>query len=360
MASLLAKLRAVQNRFNPLLMRYHNLISEDTPTSNATQLAERLLLTQTVPEVLHLLSHSYHAISDLTIDWELAPPRQMRAVLAPAIQQLVQLTEGMNPWGLTIPSNFGQQPQAPAAGTANTSTPNAPASTAASTGSATTAQSASPSTAAGGVVPEVTYMTTTFPAEGGEATTTFTTRPAADFETASGPNSASSSGTAPSRTPVVTASIDLTGSPNPGFTAALNTAYAIANRIAAIQSGQQPNQQPQQQQQQQQQSQQTQQPRQEQQQQQPQQQPTQQQTVPGQARGSSIVTLPVGMIDIPANVEFFMEVGPSTITIDSVEATMVTSGSFTPGTNGIATDGNRKCICLLFSYNPVIARQLMS
>lgn len=347
MAALLARLQALQLRFNPLLTRYHNLIAEDTPTSNPQQLAERLALTQTVPEVLHLLSHAYHAISELTIDWESAPPRQMRPLLAPAIQQLVQLTEGMNPWGLSIPA-FGQQPQSAGANTSNASATSTSAASGSAAGpSPATATSASSlssqptSSTNAGSVPEVTYMTTTFPAEGGEATTTFTTRPAANFETAPGATNSSSGSSAPNRTPVVTASIDFAAR-NSGFTAALNAAYAIANRLAAHQVGHHHGQpQPQPQSQQQPQSHQA--PQQE---QQPSSQPPQPQQPPpqpqqGQARGGSIVTLPVGMIDIP-NLEFFMEVGPSTITIDSVEATMVTSGGFTPGTNGAAIDGNRK------------------
>ncbi|XP_026277950.1 large proline-rich protein bag6-A isoform X1 [Frankliniella occidentalis] len=338
MAALMTKLRALQTRFDPLLTRYHNLITEDSPTNNPQQLAERLSLTQTVPEVLHLLSHAYHAISELTIDWELAPPRQMRPLLAPAIQQLVQLTEGMNTWGLTIPPPaFGQPAQTAAANAGNstaTSGSTASSSASASTSSSSAPPSASASSGSSGTAPEVTYMTTTFPAEGGEATTTFTTRPAANFETAPGASNTTGNGSTSNRSPVVTASIDISNR-NPGLNAALSAALALANRLAThpIPHQAAPSQQQQQQQPPQQQQDQQQQPN------QPQAQQPQQPQQAQQSRGGSIVTLPVGMIDIPTNVEFFMEVGPSTITIDSLEATMVTSGSFTPGTNG-TTDGN--------------------
>ncbi|KAK3907617.1 Large proline-rich protein BAG6 [Frankliniella fusca] len=332
MSALMTKLRALQTRFDPLLSRYHNLITEDSATNNPQQLAERSSLTHIVPEVLHLLSHAYHAISELTIDWEQAPPRQMHPLLAPAIQQLVQLTEGMNTWGLTIPPPpFGQMAQTAAANAGNSTASSgstAPSPASASASSSSTSPSAAVSSSSSATAPEVTYMTTTFPAEGGEATTTFTTRPAANFEAASGSTNAQGTGSASNRSPVVTTSIDISNR-NPGLNAALSAALALANRLAThpiphqAASSQQP---PQQQQQQQ--------PDQQQQPNQPQSQPQAQQT-----RGGSIVTLPVGMIDIPTNVEFFMEVGPSTITIDSLEATMVTSGSFTPGTNG-TTDGN--------------------
>ncbi|XP_034233210.1 large proline-rich protein BAG6 [Thrips palmi] len=397
MAELLSQLREVQARVNPLLIRYHNLFTNDPPTTNARQLARRQKLSQAVPEVLHLLSHAYHAVSDLTTYWDRPPPRQMRPLQAPAIQQLVQLTEGMNPWGVNIPGAalFAQQSQPATSNASATTGPgatrpstvgaaaaaaagaparetgaaaffaasaaaaeaaanaavaaraaaSAAATAAAAPGSTSTAAAASPGAAAQSGVPEMTYMTTTFPAEGGEATTTFSTRPATNFEAAPGTNNSSAApgaAGAANRTPVVTASIDLSGR-NPGLTAALNVAYAIANRFAAHQVGHPPHQQqPQQQSQQPNQPQQPQQSAQQQQAapdqpQQPPQQPPLQPPLHGQAR-AGIVHLPVGMID--ANVEFFMEVGPSTITIDSVEASVVTSNNFTPGTNGAPTDGN--------------------
>lgn len=41
----------------------------------------------------------------------------------------------------------------------------------------------------------------------------------------------------------------------------------------------------------------------------------------------------------PGNVEFFMEVGPGSITIDSLEATVVTNGNSGGTSGGIVTNG---------------------
>jgi hypothetical protein len=54
----------------------------------------------------------------------------------------------------------------------------------------------------------------------------------------------------------------------------------------------------------------------------------------------NFVPLPTFNIN-PGNVEFFMEVGPGSITIDSLETTVVTNGN-TGGTSG-EIDPNGKC-----------------
>lgn len=79
MAALLDDLNRVTERMQPFLQQYHQLMRDDPvfePDSPALQDAQRVF--NSVSEVMHFLSHAYHAMSDIMCEFSGPPPRNLR------------------------------------------------------------------------------------------------------------------------------------------------------------------------------------------------------------------------------------------------------------------------------------------
>lgn len=80
MAKLLDELHKIQERLRPFLDRYHRFMAED-PVVNSEQNSENVQQTQNVinrvSEIMHLLGHAYHSMSDVMVQVSQPPPRPL-------------------------------------------------------------------------------------------------------------------------------------------------------------------------------------------------------------------------------------------------------------------------------------------
>ncbi|XP_076054621.1 uncharacterized protein LOC143033267 isoform X2 [Oratosquilla oratoria] len=140
MVEVLDLYRTVQQRLQPHLQRYYNLMSTDPSfESSESEMRNEQWMLSRVAEVLHFISHAVHAISDIMVDLRRAPPRQLRArpiiIQQPAlVQAQINVTTGTDPLQAVNLRNSAQAPStATTATTAPTSTANpstpAPSST---------------------------------------------------------------------------------------------------------------------------------------------------------------------------------------------------------------------------------------
>ncbi|XP_076263344.1 large proline-rich protein bag6-A isoform X2 [Rhynchophorus ferrugineus] len=74
MAELLTTLNQLQARFAPFLARYQAFMQDD-PQVSAEDLEQTRGLINRVSQILHFLGHAYHSLSDIMINVDLAPPR---------------------------------------------------------------------------------------------------------------------------------------------------------------------------------------------------------------------------------------------------------------------------------------------
>ncbi|KAJ8927917.1 hypothetical protein NQ314_019547, partial [Rhamnusium bicolor] len=76
MAELLTVLGQLQTRFAPFLERYQNFMQEDPEIPPENQAHTQVMLNR-VSEVLHFLGHAYHSLSDIIIRVRTPPPRPL-------------------------------------------------------------------------------------------------------------------------------------------------------------------------------------------------------------------------------------------------------------------------------------------
>ncbi|XP_030750406.1 large proline-rich protein bag6-A isoform X2 [Sitophilus oryzae] len=145
MAELLTTLNQLQVRFAPFLARYQAFMQEDpqVPQENVQQTHEML---NRVSQVLHLLGHAYHSLSDIMINVEQPPPRllycrpiliQHSAVVQAGIpiQVEAQINLSADRAGVSSTTPASNATSGATAGATNTnSAPNATASTGSTTG----------------------------------------------------------------------------------------------------------------------------------------------------------------------------------------------------------------------------------
>ncbi|XP_067134082.1 large proline-rich protein BAG6 isoform X2 [Centruroides vittatus] len=84
LASLLDDLNRLNTRFQPFLQNYSQLLRDDPDVGSNP--AETHNMFNKVSRVLHYISHAYHSISDLTVNYNLAPPRTLRVQVMPSSQ----------------------------------------------------------------------------------------------------------------------------------------------------------------------------------------------------------------------------------------------------------------------------------
>ncbi|XP_072748482.1 uncharacterized protein [Anoplolepis gracilipes] len=108
MAELLQRLSSTQERLRPYLERYCMLTLLDPslpPGSGPNTVEESQRIADGVSEILHLMSHSFHALSDIIIDMSQPPPRNLRcrpiivqhsAILQPGIPIQVEAHISLN------------------------------------------------------------------------------------------------------------------------------------------------------------------------------------------------------------------------------------------------------------------------
>ncbi|XP_014777722.1 large proline-rich protein BAG6 isoform X2 [Octopus bimaculoides] len=94
-AELMTELQEVQRRLQPFLTQYTTLAQNDasytSEQTEARQESERIF--NGVSECLHYMSHIYHSVSDLTVDFSQSPPRHLHAHTAmPALAGLIPST----------------------------------------------------------------------------------------------------------------------------------------------------------------------------------------------------------------------------------------------------------------------------
>nr|CAD7441166.1 unnamed protein product [Timema bartmani] len=79
MADLLDELNRVNERLLPFLQIYHQIMRDDTSyEGNTTGAADSQRIFNQVSQVMHFLSHAYHAMSDVVCDFSTPPPRSLR------------------------------------------------------------------------------------------------------------------------------------------------------------------------------------------------------------------------------------------------------------------------------------------
>ncbi|XP_067008462.2 large proline-rich protein BAG6 [Anabrus simplex] len=79
MAELLDELANVNRRLQPFMAQYHQLMQDDPVyEANATSVQESQRVFSLVSEIMHYLSHAYHALSDIMCDFSQPPPRSLR------------------------------------------------------------------------------------------------------------------------------------------------------------------------------------------------------------------------------------------------------------------------------------------
>lgn len=75
LAELMDSLVSVNTRLQPFLTQYHDLVRDDPVLENSEPQQQ---LFRRVSEVMHFMSHAYHALSDIICDFSLPPPRYLR------------------------------------------------------------------------------------------------------------------------------------------------------------------------------------------------------------------------------------------------------------------------------------------
>ncbi|XP_063235178.1 large proline-rich protein BAG6 isoform X2 [Bacillus rossius redtenbacheri] len=78
MAGVMDELGAVQERLLPFLQQYHRLMRDDPAYDDASEARSAQRVFFLVSEVMHFLSHAYHAMSDIMCDFSSPPPRILR------------------------------------------------------------------------------------------------------------------------------------------------------------------------------------------------------------------------------------------------------------------------------------------
>lgn len=84
LASLLDDLNRLNIRFQPFLQNYTQLLRDDPEISNNPVDTHNMF--NKVSRILHYISHAYHSISDLTVNYNLPPPRVLRVQVMPSSQ----------------------------------------------------------------------------------------------------------------------------------------------------------------------------------------------------------------------------------------------------------------------------------
>ncbi|XP_075230242.1 large proline-rich protein bag6-A isoform X2 [Lycorma delicatula] len=115
MAELLDTLADVNRRLQPFLEQFHQTMRED-PVLESPEETQRMFAQ--VSEVMHFLSHAYHALSDIMCDFSQPPPRYLRcrpvliqhsAVVQTGIPIQAQINLTANALNQNQASNQGQQ-----------------------------------------------------------------------------------------------------------------------------------------------------------------------------------------------------------------------------------------------------------
>ncbi|XP_029165943.1 large proline-rich protein bag6-B [Nylanderia fulva] len=105
MAGLLQRLNNTQDRLRPYLERLYFLTLNDPPFLPGQNVESNQRIVDGVSEILHLMSHSCHALSDIIIDLSQPPPRNLRcrpiivqhsAILQPGIPIQVEAHISLN------------------------------------------------------------------------------------------------------------------------------------------------------------------------------------------------------------------------------------------------------------------------
>lgn len=81
MARLLDELNKIQERLRPFMQRYHTFMAEDPALEGEEGNQDNIRQTQTVinrvSEIMHLLGHAYHSLSDVMVQVNTPPPRPL-------------------------------------------------------------------------------------------------------------------------------------------------------------------------------------------------------------------------------------------------------------------------------------------
>uniref|UniRef100_A0A1B6ED57 Large proline-rich protein BAG6 n=1 Tax=Clastoptera arizonana TaxID=38151 RepID=A0A1B6ED57_9HEMI len=143
LAELLDLLATVNRRLQPFLSQYHQLMRDD-PVLETSESQQRVF--GSVSEIMHYLSHGYHALSDIMCDFSLPPPRYLRCrpVL---IQHSAVLQTGIPiPTQFSISSSTHSSSQSAANNTSSSDVPPTASSQTVTSENATTAAAATTTT----------------------------------------------------------------------------------------------------------------------------------------------------------------------------------------------------------------------
>ncbi|VEN55955.1 unnamed protein product [Callosobruchus maculatus] len=147
MSELLTQLAQLQVRFAPFLERYQSFMQEDPEISSENQRAVQTMLNR-VSEVLHFLGHAYHSLSDIMVRVRATPPRPL--LCRPILIQHSAVVQTGFPIQVEAQINLSaQRPQTGGGGTAATTEGDATAPQPAN-GAAAAAPNAEPPPTPGG------------------------------------------------------------------------------------------------------------------------------------------------------------------------------------------------------------------
>ncbi|KAG8229625.1 hypothetical protein J437_LFUL002350, partial [Ladona fulva] len=123
LAEVLEVLAQTNARLQPFLQQYQTLMQTDPAADSNGESAENMQRTfNAVSEVMHYLSHAYHAISDITCDFTQPPPRSLRSrplVIqhSAVLQAGIPIQAQINVMGNQSASNTSSQQQSPSEST---------------------------------------------------------------------------------------------------------------------------------------------------------------------------------------------------------------------------------------------------
>ncbi|XP_046395611.1 large proline-rich protein BAG6 isoform X2 [Ischnura elegans] len=119
LADVLQTLVQTETRLQPFLQQYLHLMQNDPAADSNGDTAESMQRTyNSVSEVMHYLSHAYHAMSDIICDFSQAPPRNLRSrplVIqhSAVLQAGIPIQAQINVMGNRSASSTGSQQQSP-------------------------------------------------------------------------------------------------------------------------------------------------------------------------------------------------------------------------------------------------------
>lgn len=77
MSRLLDELNKLHDRLRPFMQTYHSFMSDDPSVEGEEHIRKTQSMINRVSEIMHLLGHAYHSLSDVMVQVSQPPPRPL-------------------------------------------------------------------------------------------------------------------------------------------------------------------------------------------------------------------------------------------------------------------------------------------